>query len=231
MTEARTISVKTTASSTEQLAQGRPAVERWLGWSGLLPLPAFLLVHLLSELRHAFANDVRDVARAAPGWLEAVACVAVVWLPLAVHVMLGVWLLASGRRRAPSSDDLPRLPRLLSRVCAALAGLFLLWHARRYALAIWLAEADARDAGFRLLAELSSTRFGLPLAAAGYLAGLLATCTHAGIGLHRALWAAGYLSSEARRGRSASACAAFGVVSFCLGAAAVIRVASGVLLR
>jgi succinate dehydrogenase/fumarate reductase cytochrome b subunit len=191
-----------------------------------------LTVHLLVELRHAFASDVQELQRHSPGWLELLAGAALVWLPIALHLGLGGWLLLSGRSLAPRPDaSLARLPRLLSRATAALAALFLLWHARTYALAVWLSEADARDAGFRLLAELSSTRFGMPLAGAAYVAGLLATCTHAAIGIHAALLRLGRLTSEARRSRSARACAAFGVVTFCLGAAAVIRVASGVLLR
>jgi succinate dehydrogenase/fumarate reductase cytochrome b subunit len=223
--------VEASASKTEPVTRARAAVERWLRWSGLLPLPAFLLVHLGQELARAFPTDVRDVVRSAPGPFTLLAGVALVWLPLALHLGLGVWLLVTRRTLAEQRDDVPRLPRALSRWCAALAAAFVLYHARGYTAAVWLGEADPRDAGFRLVAELSSTRFGVPLSGAVYLLGLLATSTHAALGVHRALLAEGYLASAQRRRLSARLCTAFGVTSFATGTAAVIRVASGVLLR
>lgn len=220
------------ASKAEQLAHARPAVERWLSWSGLVPLPAFLLLHLLRELGLAFADDVSDVLRPAPGVLALATSWLLVWLPLLVHASLAIFFLLSGRRLAPlAENDVPPLPRLVSRVAAVLTLLFLLYHARTYAFSVWLGEADARDAGFRLLAELSSTKLGVPVLSGVYLLGLLATVTHTGLSLHRALAREGLLQTAARRHASARACAAFGVLLFVAGAAAVIRVASGVLLR
>jgi succinate dehydrogenase/fumarate reductase cytochrome b subunit len=219
------------ASKAEQLAHARPAVERWLSWSGLVPLPAFLLLHLLRELHLAFANDVSDVLRPAPGLLALATSWLLVWLPLLVHAGLAVFFLLSGRRLPPLAVDVPSLPRLVSRVTAVLTLLFVLYHARTYAFSVWLGEADARDAGFRLLAELSSTKLGVPVLSGVYLLGLLATVAHTGLSLHRALAREGLLETAARRQASARACAAFGALLFATGAAAVIRVASGVLLR
>ncbi len=220
------------ASKAEPLAHGRPAVERWLSWSGLVPLPAFLALHLFRELQLAFGNDVSNVLRPAPSALTQVTSCLLVWLPLAVHAGLGVFFLLSGRQRSPlPGADVPPLARLVSRASGALALLFVAYHARTYPVAAWLGEADARDAGFRLLTELSSTNFGVPALGGVYLLGLLATVTHAGLGVHRALLAEGRLGTSARRQASARACAAFGALLFGVGAVAVIRVASGVLLR
>jgi succinate dehydrogenase/fumarate reductase cytochrome b subunit len=219
-------------SNPEQLAHARPAVERWLSWSGLVPLPAFLLLHLSRELAWAFANDVSEVLRPAPGVLAVATSWLLVWLPLGVHATLGVYFLVGGRQlSAISGGDVPRLSRLVSRGSALLALAFVLYHARTYAFSGWFGDADARDAGFRLLAELSSTRFGVPVLSGAYLLGLLATVTHAGLAVHRALAAQGLLGTAVRRRWSARACAAFGALLFGVGAAAVIRVASGVLLR
>ncbi len=219
-------------SKATPLAHGRPAVERWLSWSGLVPLPVFLVLHLGRELQLGFASDVSDVLRPAPGVAATVTAWLLVWLPLSVHAALGGWFLVTGRRLSPvASGDVPALPRQVSRVSGALALTFIVYHARAYGLLVWLGEADARDAGFRLLAELSSTRWGVPLIGGAYLLGLLATVTHAGLAVHRALLAEGLLMTPARRRASARACATFGVVAFWIGAAAVIRVATGVLLR
>jgi len=223
---------ETSAGSTaEQLAHARPAVERWLTWSGLIPLPVFLVLHLARELSLAFATDVAAVLRPPPSLVATVTGWLLVWAPLAAHVGLAAWLTLSARQRWSPAGDVAATPRLLSRLTAVLSLIFLAYHARAYALPVWLGTADARDAGFRLLSELSSTRFGAPLAAAAYLFGLLATITHAALGVHRGLLAEGFLSQPARRRASARACAAGGVACFCVGAAAVIRVASGLILR
>jgi succinate dehydrogenase/fumarate reductase cytochrome b subunit len=221
------------ASKNTQLAHERPPVERWLSWSGLVPLPAFLFLHLARELQLAFHDDVSDVLRPAPSALGQLTACLLVWLPLLVHGALGTFFLLSSRRLSPPPDggDVAAMPRLVSRISGALSLLFVVYHARSYPVAVWLDEADARDAGFRLLAELSSTRFGVPLLGGAYLLGLLATVTHAGLAVHRALVAEGLLATAARRQTSARACAAIGALLFGVGAAAVIRVATGVLLR
>ncbi len=218
-------------STAEQLAHTRPPVERWLPWSGLIPLPAFLLLHLAPQLALAFATDITDVLRPAPTLLAQVTAWLLVWAPLTLHVELAAWLTLSGRERPRLSSDVPRLPRLLSRLTSATSLILLGYHARAYALMVWLGTADARDAGFRLVGEQSSTRFGVPLVAAAYLLGLLATVTHAGLAVHRGLLAEGFVKEPAKRRASARACAAFGAACFCVGAAAVIRVASGLILR
>jgi succinate dehydrogenase/fumarate reductase cytochrome b subunit len=196
-----------------------------------VPLPAFLFLHLARELSWAFQNDVSDVLRPTPSALSQVTSWLLVWLPLFVHGALGVFFLVSGRRSTALSPDVPPLSRLVSRVSGAVALVFVAYHARTYAVSVWLAEADARDAGFRLLADLSSTKLGVPVLGGAYLLGLLATVTHAGLGVHRALAAEGLLATPARRQASARVCAGFGAVLFGVGAAAVIRVATGVLLR
>jgi len=233
MTETRSIPVIDERSKPlpEPVAHARPFVERWLSWSGIAPLPAFLILHLASEFRHAWADDVSEVVREPAGLLRAILVALLVWSPLAVHLVLGSKVLLFGRPAAHASSQLPGSWSTVSRVCAALSGIFLLYHLRSYPFAVWLGEADPRDAGFRLLAELSSTRFGVPLGGAAYLLGLAATAAHLGIAGHRALLNEGWLNSPTRRSTSARAWAALGSALFGAGAALVIRVASGVLLR
>src|SRR5438128_550989 len=109
------------ASTAEQLAQGRPAVERWLTWSGLIPLPAFLVLHLGRELALAYATDVTDVERAAPSALALTTSYLLVWLPLSLHALLGVWRLTSRDAAATSSPDVPAQARIVSRVASIAA--------------------------------------------------------------------------------------------------------------
>ena len=72
-------------SSTEEVAQRRTAVERCLAWSGLVPLPIFLCLHVVRELGLSFASDVAQVERPAPGALSWASSALLVWLPLLAH--------------------------------------------------------------------------------------------------------------------------------------------------
>jgi succinate dehydrogenase/fumarate reductase cytochrome b subunit len=219
------------AAKTQGVAHTRPSVERWLCWSGLLPLPAFLLLHLGRELSLSTATDVAELVRGAPGTFSVVTSALLVWLPLTVHAALGVWCLSSRRSALEREAEVRPPARAVSRLCSVVALLFVLLHARQYPLAALLGEADSRDAGFRLVAELSGTQWGVPLRGAAYVLGLAATVAHAGLGVHRALLQLGILEGEGRREASARLCVAVAVLLFCVGVAAVIRVASGVLLR
>jgi hypothetical protein len=233
MTETRSMqeSDRRAASNAEQVAHQRTAVERWLVWSGLVPLPVFLCLHVARELGLAFESDVTRVLRPERGALALISSVLLVWLPLGVHAALAAWLAASGRKLPPLPDDVPRLARAVSRVSAVGALGFVLYHAVELPLPVLRGRAAAEDSGFRLIALLSSTAAGVPLAGALHLLGLLATTTHAGLSLHRGLLGEGWLNDGERRRRSARLCAAGAVLTFLLGAAAVIRVASGALLR
>jgi cytochrome c biogenesis protein CcdA len=82
-----------------------------------------------------------------------------------------------------------------------------------------------------LVARLSATSWGVPLRGGAYLLGLAATVAHAGLAVHRALLREGFLRDARWRRRSAQLCAASAALLFTLGAAAVIRVASGTLLN
>jgi len=226
------------ASRAEQLTHTRPAVERWLIWSGSIPLPAFLLLHISRELALSFSSDVSEVVRPVPGVAGVLSSVALVWLPLALHAGLGVWLLLRQAGQRPSGNapsharaDTGWLPRRVSQVTSLLALAFLLYHAREYPLSVALGESDPSDVGFILLARLSATSYGVPLRSFVYLLGLAATVTHASLGMHRGLLLEGYLRREASRRTSERVCAGAGALLFGLGAAAVIRVASGVLLH
>jgi hypothetical protein len=220
------------AANPEGVAHARSAVERWLTWTGLVPLPAFLILHLGRELALATPDDVSEVVRQPPSAFGLLSSALLVWAPLAVHAGLALWLLSSGPRSSSSRPrDVPASARLTSRVCAFVALLFLVYHARQYPLAVLLREAHASDAGFRLLNELSGTSYGVPLRAGAYLIGVAATVGHAGLGLHRALLGEGWLDTPERRRRSALGCAVVAVLLFCAAAGTVIRVASGVLLR
>lgn len=224
------VSEPSTAAKTEGVAHTRPPVERWLRWTGLVPLPAFLALHLGRELWLAGASEPSQLVRAPTSPFALVSAALLVWLPFLLHCGLGLWLVSASPRRLPP-DDVPRTARVISRACALVAFAFLLYHARAFPVAVLLGEADARDAGFRLVSELASSSYGVPLQGGLYLLGVAATLGHAGLGVHRALLLEGMLTSRERRRASARVCASVAAALFVLGALAVIRVATGGLLR
>ena len=199
--------------------------------SGLVPLPVFLLLHVSRELSLAFVSDVSELVRRAPSVFSQASALVLVFLPLVVHVGSASWLLVSGRPPRQLEPDVPPLARRVSRLSALGALAFLLYHGATFPLATLRGQAAAEDAGLRLVALLSSTVSGMPLSGALYLLGLLATSAHAGLAVHRGLLSEGLLREPARRRVSARLCGAGAALSFWLGALAVIRVASGVVLR
>lgn len=219
------------AAKTTGVAHERPSVERWLRWSGLVPLPAFLALHLARELSLALVTDTSEVVRRGPGAFALLTSALLVWLPLSLHAALGLWSATSGKARAALVHDVPAEARMASRICSVVALLFVVYHARQYPVATLLGEIDARDAGFRVLGELASTSFGVPVRGGAYLFGLAATVAHAGLSVHRGLLAEGLLGTAHKRRTSARLCASGAILLYLLGAAAVIRVASGSLLR
>src|SRR5258706_12237401 len=100
----------TRGSVSEQVARRRSAVERLVAWTGALPLALFLVLHSLSEARWARAADISSVVRQPlPSW-ESASLLAFVWLPLSVHVLLGIWLLSRGAQGESAREIQPAAP-------------------------------------------------------------------------------------------------------------------------
>jgi succinate dehydrogenase/fumarate reductase cytochrome b subunit len=214
------------------LARPRPAVERLLAFSGAVPLPVFLILHLGGQALRSAPADVSELARETATLGEMLTSLLLVWTPLVLHIALGVWSLF---RRRPLSAGLAQpdlAPGLivLSRATALLALAFVLLHTLGLSLPVWLGRRAASDSGFWLIAELSGLSFGVPLRAGAYLLGLAATLTHAGLGLQRLLLAEGRLQAPGRRKLARDCCAGACIALWALGALTVIRVASGALL-
>ena len=87
--------------------------------------------------------------------------------------------------------------------------------------------SDARE---MFHCTLSSTRFGVPLTAAGYVAGLMAAAFYLGYVVHRALVGFGHARSEGAAKRIARAVAFAAFCWLVLGLTAVIQAATGTLL-
>ena len=152
--------------------------------SGILPLGAFLVVHLVTSLRALAGQDAylrtARVFENIPGL--AVFEALFVFAPLLFHAAVGLWLVVRGIP-LDARSPYPRALRVGVRVTGVLALAFLAMH---------LAELRFRTPGARpgggvllslLDADLSSVRYGLPWRAIAYLLGTGCVCFHFAAGL------------------------------------------------
>lgn len=214
-----------------------PAWLRWQRWLGLLPLTAYLVLHLGTQaaalggprLYAVVTGTERPAWRL---WLE----VTLVYVPLALHALLGA--LRLGRRRggvdgaAVGAGARSRWlgADLVQPLSAAVLLVFLVIHAAQFPVRVRTGQLAPGDVYPQLCALLSSTAWGgVPVAALGYLVGTAAAAVHAAHGVYR-VGLDGRAIGDARRGRWAACCGLIGAGLFVLGALIVIDLATGSVL-
>ena len=161
-----------------------PLVRRLFSLSGVAALGSFLVFHLAInstalQSDAAFDRAVSFLHRT-PGlaWAE----VLLVFVPLAFHAAIGLWLVVAN---APLSGRSPYPPAVRAAVRASGVGALAF-------LAMHLAELRLREPGARmggaelatvLAADLSSTLHGFPLRGSAYLVGTACVTFHFAAGL------------------------------------------------
>jgi succinate dehydrogenase / fumarate reductase cytochrome b subunit len=183
-------------------------MRRAFSMSGVFPLGAFLVLHLLLNAQAlrgtpAFEATVRSLHRipAAP-LVESI----FVFAPLLFHGALGLWLVASRTPLVPVAPY-PPLVRIVMRATGVVAALFLAMH---------LSEIRFHSAGTRLGgdelatlldADLSSVSRGVPWRGLGYLVGTACVTFHFACGLW-GFFATTRAGRESPSGRKWAACGA-----------------------
>jgi hypothetical protein len=145
-----------------------------------------------------------------------------IWLPFAIFagrkLRRGTWL-----KRAPGVSEKEHALTVLEPLSLWVVLAFVAWHVLQIAWPLLSGTFDPSDARPELVALLSSTQHGAPLLAARYVCGVGVV---AFFGARQAYSALGAASPHvAVRGA-----VALGVLTYLLGAYAVIRCASGVIL-
>jgi succinate dehydrogenase/fumarate reductase cytochrome b subunit len=197
---------------------------------GAVPLAGYLSLHLLTQLAAlsgATAHERWGVLPVSPAWVGLE--VALIYVPLAAHVGLGV------RRvlrpiAAPVDAGVSPLGRQLMRASGAVLLVFLVIHVAQQRLPLWTGQLVASDSYSELCASLSSTRWGgVPLAAFGHLLGVAAAAHHGAQGLYQGALGLGLIGAP-RAGAFRRFCVALGLCWFGLGALIVIDLATGSVL-
>jgi succinate dehydrogenase / fumarate reductase, cytochrome b subunit len=187
--------------------------------AGVIPLGVFVVVHLLvnATALGGVSRFDRFMGGLASNPLEPFVTVLVVGLPLTYHAFYGL----ARVRRAPSDAEAsgykrPRLD-LLMRTTSIVLFVFILAHT--YEMRFSRSPSSLHT---KLTMDLSSTKWGVPLVAFGYLAGIAAACFHLAYGCFAVLESRGRASR-----RAAIASVAGGALLFLIGSATVIAFSGG----
>jgi len=140
-----------------------------------------------------------------------------IFLPFCVFATRNLARMSPLRAQAP--DEGARARAVLEWFALALVLPFTLWHVAQCAYPIMNGSFEQNDARLELVAALSGTSFGLPLAAAAYALAVGAACLWATRAVRHAL-------PPERRG-ARRVVVALGLLSYLFGSYAVIRGASG----
>ena len=201
-------------------------VRRAFSLSGVVPLGAFLVVHLFLNARAlgggwAFAGTV-DALDRLPGLpiVEAL----LVFAPLVFHGGLGLWLVATRRPLSPQAPY-PRGLRFAMRVTGVVVLAFLCVHLPALRFRVPGTRLGGGELATLLDAELSSTSHGVPWRGLVYLVGTACVTLHFACGLW-GFYATTRAGRESARRRRQAAWGALG-----LGLAMWVTFADVVILR
>jgi len=225
------MSLSTSAESSESMRatdRGGFVLRRLHSLFGVVPLGAFVLLHLLAMARAMWGREAFGavLAHASPGRLMAEA--AILGLPMLFHAALGVSIAVRGRsnvRRYPSSAN---WRHVLVRLSGVVTLLFLVVHVWQTRVRLALGPTDSASFHSDFAALLSSTGVGgVPWWALGYLLGVTAAAYHFSTALVGFASSFGLVRSLDRLKRLEIACALLGLCLFLVGALTVIYFATG----
>jgi succinate dehydrogenase / fumarate reductase cytochrome b subunit len=160
-------------------APDRPRLQRIFSLTGLVPLGAFLVLHVATNAVALAGTDAfvraADALQSFPGMIFAE--VLFVYAPLLAHAGIGTWLVATGENLTePSPYSKP--VRAALRATGAGALVFLVGHLAELTFRVPGARLGGGELATLLAADLSSTVKGMPLVGMGYLVGTACVVFH-----------------------------------------------------
>jgi len=179
-----TLPVSVPGPDLEASASAAPRVRRAFSLSGVVPLGAFIVLHLAFNARAlwggwAFARTV-DALDRAPG-LPLVESL-LVFAPLVFHGALGLWLVATRRTLAPAAPY-PQGIRIAMRATGVAVLAFLALHLSAIRFHLRGTRLGGAELATLLDAQFSTTWHGVPWQGLVYLAGTACVTFHFACGL------------------------------------------------
>ncbi len=211
----------------EDLAPPRSTARKLFSLSGVVPLGAFVLLHLwtTAALLTSQSTYERQVGVLHGGPVTVALEVVLILLPLAFHGGYGTWLALQKRPKVHAYGTDLRLS--LERISGLVVLLFVIAHLRATLVPAWSGELVVGSYSTRLVEQLSTLGWGIPWTALGYLIGLAATAFHLATGLTSFVTTWGYVRGPRAERRAQLFLRGLGIALFAIGAATIITVATG----
>lgn len=146
--------------------------------TGVLPIGAFLLEHLFTNSRSIQGPEAFDRAVRELGALPYVTLIEAVgiWIPILFHMVLGIFIAATGDLRLKGPGGAPRFQYVLQRLTGIVLLVFIVFHT-------WSTRFDARVMAAPSMYQAMAEQLSHPGMFAFYVVGVLAACFHFGNGL------------------------------------------------
>ena len=212
------------------MTEERTRWQKLFSLSGVIPLGAFLLLHLWTGAAllssHAVYDRQVSFLHGGPilGFLEIV----LVLVPLVFHAGYGLWRSVQPKRPGHGYDS--DLMLVLERISGVVVLVFVVAHLWETRMQTWTGGLLVGSYSTKLVEHLSSTSAGIPWIALGYLAGIAATVFHLVNGLTSFATTWGFAEAPASHRRARLLFRGAGILVFGIGAATVVELATGVRL-
>jgi succinate dehydrogenase/fumarate reductase cytochrome b subunit (b558 family) len=195
--------------------------------SGVVPIGAFLLLHIWTTLSVVGSRDLydRQVGFLHGGPLMGFLEVALVLAPLAFHGAYGVYRSFQPKEETSTFDS--PLMVTLQRVSGIIILVFVIAHIYEFRAQTWSRGMDVASYSTVMVNDLSSTQGGVPLIALGYLVGIAASFFHLTNGLSSFVSGRGFTTTPEARARVRTLFRFGGAVFFVLSSGLVLQVATG----
>jgi succinate dehydrogenase/fumarate reductase cytochrome b subunit (b558 family) len=204
----------------------RTRLQKLFSLSGVVPLGAFLLLHLWTAAAllgsHAvYDRQVSFLHGAGLGVLEVVLILG----PLLFHAAYGMWIGLQRRPREHAYDS--DLMLSLERVSGVIVLVFVVAHLWETRVPTWTGHLLVGSYSTKLVEQLSSLQGGIPWIALGYLVGMAATVFHLVNGLTSFSITWGLTKTPIAQRRARLFFRAAGLLFFVIGSATIIELATG----
>lgn len=201
---------------------------RLFSLSGVLPLGAFVVLHLIWSVRVLSGQAAFDATLAHLTPLRLGLEALLIGVPLIFHAALGLTLIRRSRINVGRYPFGGNWSYALQRVTGPVALVFIAYHVWELRVRVLLGRTSSYDFRDSLCATLSSTGLGgVPWAALGYLVGVAAVTFHLAAGCVGFAESFGLVRTSRDARRLGVACAIAGVLLFALGVSTVIGLATG----
>lgn len=197
--------------------------------TGVVPVGVFLCEHLWTNAsvlggRASFDEAVGAIQRIP--LLPLIECFGI-FLPLAFHAVYGIVIARQGAANVGQYTYTRNWMYVLQRVSGVVVFVFVMAHLWEYRVQKWLFGMAPEHFYGTMEAHFSSTTWGVPWLALGYLVGIAAATYHFANGLWGFAASWGLAVSRRAQARVGYASAAVGVVLFALGSVTVLSMATG----